>query len=130
PDPGQALRAGADQGLVSSHRRYPRAAPEAAGRAAVDALVETTHTPTREEAWGYVCELTESAQLRRHMQAVEAAMRAYAKRFGEDEQGWAVLGLIHDWDYESGPTPEQHPVRGIAMLRERGWPEELLEDIA
>ena len=57
-------------------------------------------------------------------------MRAYAKRFAEDEQRWAVLGLIHDWDYESGPTPEQHPVRGIGMLRERGWPEELLEDIA
>ena len=92
--------------------------------------METTRTPTREEAWEYVCELTESAQLRRHMQAVEAAMRAYAKRFAEDEQRWAVLGLIHDWDYESGPTPEQHPVRGIGMLRERGWPEELLEDIA
>jgi putative nucleotidyltransferase with HDIG domain len=90
----------------------------------------TAHQPTREEAWEYVCELTESPQLRRHMLAVEAAMRAYARKFGEDEERWAVLGLIHDWDYESGPTLDKHPMRGIEMLRERGWPEDLLEDIA
>jgi predicted hydrolase (HD superfamily) len=64
------------------------------------------------------------------MRAVEAAMRAYARRFGEDEERWGVLGLIHDWDYESGPTAELHPMRGIAMLRERGWPEDILDDIA
>jgi predicted hydrolase (HD superfamily) len=64
------------------------------------------------------------------MLAVEAAMRAYARRFGEDEERWAVLGLIHDWDYESGPTLDKHPMRGIEMLRERGWPEDILEDIA
>jgi putative nucleotidyltransferase with HDIG domain len=90
----------------------------------------TTHQPTRAEAWEYVCELTESPQLRRHMLAVEAAMRAYARRFGEDEERWGVLGLIHDWDYESGPTLDKHPLRGIEMLRERGWPDEILEDIA
>jgi putative nucleotidyltransferase with HDIG domain len=90
----------------------------------------TTHQPTREEAWQFVCELTESPQLRRHMLAVEAAMRAYARKFGEDEERWAVLGLIHDWDYESGPTLDKHPMRGIEMLRERGWPEDILEDIA
>jgi len=90
----------------------------------------TNHTPSREEAWRYVCELTESPQLRRHMLAVEAAMRAYARRFGEDEERWAVLGLIHDWDYESGPTLDKHPMRGIALLRERGWPEDILDDIA
>jgi predicted hydrolase (HD superfamily) len=89
-----------------------------------------THQPTREEAWGLVTEMTQSETLRRHMCSVEAAMRAYAGRFGEDEERWAVLGLIHDWDYESGPTPEQHPQRGIQMLRERGWPEDLLQDIA
>jgi putative nucleotidyltransferase with HDIG domain len=89
-----------------------------------------THRPTREEAWGLVTEMTESETLRRHMRSVEAAMRAYARRFGEDEERWAVLGLIHDWDYESGPSPEQHPLRGIQMLRERGWPEDVLEDIA
>jgi putative nucleotidyltransferase with HDIG domain len=92
--------------------------------------VATTHQPTRAEAWEYVCELTESPQLRRHMLAVEAAMRAYARRFGEDEERWGVLGLIHDWDYESGPTLDKHPMRGIEMLRERGWPDEVLQDIA
>jgi predicted hydrolase (HD superfamily) len=89
-----------------------------------------THRPTREEAWGLVTEMTQSETLRRHMRSVEAAMRAYARRFGEDEERWGILGLIHDWDYESGPTPEQHPRRGIQMLRGRGWPEDLLEDIA
>src|ERR671932_930247 len=89
-----------------------------------------THRPTREEAWALVRELTQSETLRRHMLSVEAAMRAYARRFGEDEERWGVLGLIHDWDYESGPTPQQHPRRGIEMLRERSWPEDLLEDIA
>ena len=87
-------------------------------------------TPTREEAWALVTEMTESEALRRHMRSVEAAMRAYARRFGEDEERWGLLGLIHDWDYESGPTPELHPGRGIAMLRERGWPEDVLQDIA
>jgi putative nucleotidyltransferase with HDIG domain len=89
-----------------------------------------THTPTRDEAWALVTELTGSEALRRHMRSVEAAMRAYARRFGEDEERWGVLGLIHDWDYETGPTPEQHPRRGMQMLRERGWPEEVLQDIA
>jgi putative nucleotidyltransferase with HDIG domain len=89
-----------------------------------------THQPTRAEAWSLVTELTSSETLRRHMLSVEAAMRAYARRFGEDEERWGVLGLIHDWDYESGPTPEQHPTRGMAMLRERGWPEDVLQDIA
>jgi putative nucleotidyltransferase with HDIG domain len=88
------------------------------------------HEPTRQEAWALVTEMTASETLRRHMRSVEAAMSAYARRFGEDEERWAVLGLIHDWDYESGPTPEQHPRRGIEMLRQRGWPEDLLEDIA
>jgi putative nucleotidyltransferase with HDIG domain len=89
-----------------------------------------THEPTREEAWTLVSGITQSETLRRHMRSVEAAMRAYARRFGEDEERWAVLGLIHDWDYESGPTPAQHPQRGIEMLRERGWPDDVLEDIA
>ena len=74
--------------------------------------------------------MTQTEQLRRHMRSVEAAMRAYARRYGEDEERWAVLGLIHDWDYESGPTLDLHPMRGIAMLRERGWPEDILDDIA
>jgi predicted hydrolase (HD superfamily) len=87
-------------------------------------------TPTREQAWELVASMTKTDQLRRHMRSVEAAMRAYARRFGEDEERWAVLGLIHDWDYESGPTLDLHPMRGIQMLRERGWPEDILDDIA
>ena len=87
-------------------------------------------TPTRDEAWELVTSMTQSEQLRRHMRSVEAAMRAYARRFGEDEERWGVLDLIHDWDYESGPTAELHPMRGIEMLREKGWPEDILEDIA
>jgi predicted hydrolase (HD superfamily) len=87
-------------------------------------------TPTREMAWELVQESTKSETLRRHMRSVEAAMRAYARRFGEDEESWSVLGLIHDWDFESGPTLDLHPMRGIAMLREKGWPEDVLQDIA
>jgi predicted hydrolase (HD superfamily) len=90
----------------------------------------STRTPTREETWDLVTSMTKSDQLRRHMRSVEAAMRAYARRFGEDEDRWGVLGLIHDWDYETGPTAETHPMRGIQMLREKGWPEDILEDIA
>ena len=93
-------------------------------------MTTDTHTPTRDEAWALVTELTRSETLRRHMRSVEAAMRAYARRFGEDEERWGVLGLIHDWDYETGPTLDLHPMRGIAMLRERGWPEDVLDDIA
>jgi predicted hydrolase (HD superfamily) len=89
-----------------------------------------THRPTRAEAWALVQESTQSESLRRHMLAVEAAMRAYARRFGEDEDEWGVLGLIHDWDYEQGPDPSQHPTRGIGLLREKGWPEDVLQDIA
>ena len=89
-----------------------------------------TVQPTRDEAWELVTSMTQSEQLRRHMRSVEAAMRVYARRYGEDEERWAVLGLIHDWDYETGPTAELHPTRGIAMLREKGWPEDILDDIA
>ena len=89
-----------------------------------------TTTPTRDEAWELVQGSTKSDQLRRHMRSVEAAMRAYARRFGEDEERWGVVGLIHDWDYESGPTLDLHPMRGIEMLREKGWPEDILQDIA
>jgi predicted hydrolase (HD superfamily) len=85
-------------------------------------------TPTRDEAWELMTSMTPSVQLRRHMRSVEMAMRAYARRFGEDEERWAVLGVIHDWDYESGS--DLHPMRGIAMLRDKGWPEDILDDIA
>ena len=87
-------------------------------------------TPTREDAWQLVLANTRSETLRRHMRSVEAAMRAYARRFGEDEERYAVIGLIHDWDYERHPTLDQHPQDGIEELRELGWPEAYLQDIA
>ena len=87
-------------------------------------------TPTRDDAWALVQESTKTETLRRHMRSVEVAMRAYARRFGEDEERWAVIGLIHDWDYESGPSLDLHPMRGIEMLREQGWPDDYLDDIA
>ena len=86
--------------------------------------------PTRDRAWETLTRYTQSEALRRHALAVEAGTRAYARKFGEDEESWAVLGLIHDWDYESGPTLDLHPMRGIAMLREKGWPDDVLQDIA
>src|SRR5204862_6495698 len=83
-----------------------------------------------EMGWGLGQGSTRSDALRRDMRWVVAAMRAYARQFGGEEESWAVLGLSHDWDYESGPTLDLHPMRGIQMLREQGWPEDVLEDIA
>jgi putative nucleotidyltransferase with HDIG domain len=76
-----------------------------------------------------MCEWTESDSLRKHMLAVEAAMRAYARRFGEDEEKWAVTGLLHDMDYERHPTPDEHPLVGVRELESRGYPEDVLHAI-
>jgi putative nucleotidyltransferase with HDIG domain len=83
----------------------------------------------REEAWNLMCEWTESDSLRKHMLAVEAAMRAYARRFGEDEEKWGVTGLLHDMDYEKHPTPDEHPMVGVRELERRGYPEDVLHAI-
>ena len=83
----------------------------------------------REDAWNLMCEWTESDALRKHMLAVEAAMRAYARRFGEDEERWGVTGLLHDMDYERHPTPAEHPMVGVAELQRRGYPEDVLHAI-
>jgi len=86
---------------------------------------------TRQEAWELVNEFTESESLVRHMLAVEAAMRAYARRYGADEELWATVGLVHDFDYERNPdlSVEGHPVVGSRILRERGWPEEIVRAV-
>jgi len=87
--------------------------------------------PTREEAWQLVNEYTTNPHLVRHMLAVEAAMRAYARKYGEDEELWGIVGLIHDFDYERYPdlTTEGHPVVGSRILRERGWPEDIIRAV-
>jgi putative nucleotidyltransferase with HDIG domain len=75
----------------------------------------------RQAAWELVCEYTQNEALRRHMLAVEAAMRAYARKFGEDEERWGIVGLLHDFDYERWPNPPDHPLQGAAILREKGY---------
>ena len=80
----------------------------------------------REEAWQLVCEYVQNDALRKHMLAVEAAMRFYAKKMGEDEELWAVVGLLHDFDYERWPEPPDHSREGAKILRERGVDEEIV----
>ena len=79
----------------------------------------------REAAWGLLTEFTRSESLRKHAMAVEACVRAYARKFGDDEEKWAVTGLLHDFDYEKYPTAEEHPFKGNAILAERGYPEDI-----
>jgi putative nucleotidyltransferase with HDIG domain len=80
---------------------------------------------SREEAWEILTEFTQSESLRKHALAVEACMRAYARKLGGDEELWGVVGLIHDFDYEKYPSQEEHPYKGNAILAERGWSEEI-----
>ena len=86
--------------------------------------------PTRDDAWELVCEWTESDSLRKHMLAVETAVRAYARKFGADEETWAVAGLVHDLDYERYPDLETgHPRMAIEELRKRGYPDEVIHAV-
>ncbi len=84
---------------------------------------------TREQAYNLMCEWTASDSLRKHMLAVEAAMRFYARKFGEDEEKWAVVGILHDMDYEKHPSKEEHPYQTVKLLREMGEPEEICRAI-
>ena len=93
-----------------------------------------SEVPSREEALALMHEYTDNVNLRKHMYAVEAAMRAYARKYGADEELWGVTGLIHDFDYERWPNDdrsatEEHPSSGVAILRERGWPDEILHAV-
>jgi putative nucleotidyltransferase with HDIG domain len=86
---------------------------------------------SRDDAWALFCEWTASEALRRHVLGVEAAMRAYARRFDEDEELWAVTGLLHDLDYERHPDLETgHPRYAIAELERRGYPQEVIDAVA
>ena len=80
----------------------------------------------REDAWNILCEYTKTEPLRKHALAVEAAMRAYAGKFGGDEERWAMVGLLHDFDFEMHPNPEEHPVKGAQILRDRDVPEDIV----
>jgi putative nucleotidyltransferase with HDIG domain len=79
----------------------------------------------RESAWGLLTEYTQSESLRKHALAVEACMRAYARKLGGDEELWGITGLLHDFDYERWPSPQDHPFRGNQILAEQGWPEQI-----
>jgi putative nucleotidyltransferase with HDIG domain len=90
--------------------------------------------PSREDALALLHEYTASESLRKHMLGVEAAMRAYAEHFGEDAERWGLAGLIHDFDYERYPNAarsptDEHPSSGVKILRERGWPDDILQAI-
>src|SRR6266566_3556195 len=79
----------------------------------------------RERAWGLLTEFTQSESLRKHALAVEACMRAYARKLGGDENLWGVVGLLHDFDYEKWPSLDDHPYKRNEILKERGWPDEI-----
>ena len=90
--------------------------------------------PSRADTLALMHEYTASESLRKHMLAVEGAMRAYAQKFGEDEERWGITGLIHDFDYERFPNnahsaTEEHPSEGVRLLRSKGYPEEILQAI-
>jgi len=90
--------------------------------------------PSRDDAWKVVCEYTESESLRKHMLAVEACVRAYARKNGADEELWGITALLHDFDYEKWPNEghaadKEHPAEGARILRERGYSEELIRAI-
>jgi len=78
---------------------------------------------SRDQAWALVTEYTQSESLRKHMLGVEAAVRGYAGHFGEDEDDWGAVALLHDFDYERYPDQQNHPFRGVEILKEKGYPE-------
>ena len=87
-------------------------------------IVSETHvTLSREDAWALVTEYTQSESLRKHMLAVDAAVRGYARLWGENEEDWGVVALLHDFDYERWPDQQNHPFRGVEILKEKGYPE-------
>ena len=86
-------------------------------------MSETERLPSRDQAWDLLCQYTEKEGLRKHALAVEAAMRYYARLWGEDEELWGRTGLLHDFDYERWPDAENHPYRGNEILAAQGYPE-------
>ncbi|MEP7064961.1 MAG: HD domain-containing protein [Gemmatimonadota bacterium] len=98
------------------------------------ASIASTALPSRNDALALMHEYTASESLRAHMLSVEAAMRAYAARFGEEQERWGLTGLLHDFDYERFPNDahsatDEHPAEGVRILREKGYPEDMLQAI-
>jgi len=89
----------------------------------------TDELMTRDKAWALLTEYTKSESLLKHAMAVEASVRGYARRFGEDENFWGITALLHDFDYERYPDLENHPIRGSEILRAQGWPEPMIRAI-
>src|SRR5205085_7643300 len=85
-----------------------------------------TRLPSRAEAYSLLREFVTNESLVHHCEAVEAAMRAYARKLGEDEEKWGIVGLLHDFDYQRWPNPPDHPLKGSEILRQRGYPEEVI----
>lgn len=81
---------------------------------------------TRQNAHDLLCEYVSDLSLRRHCLSVEAVMRAYSRKLGQDEETWGIVGLLHDFDYERWPTAPEHPLKGSEILRERGYSEEIV----
>jgi predicted hydrolase (HD superfamily) len=97
-------------------------------------MTDTESLPSRSEALALMHEYTASESLRKHMLAVEAAMRAYAQKFDEDEERWGITGLVHDFDYERFPNnahspTDEHPSEGVRILRGKGYPDDILQAI-
>ena len=86
-------------------------------------MPENEPLPSREQAWDLLCQYTEKEALRKHALAVEAAVRHYARLWGEDEELWGITALLHDFDYERWPDAENHPYRGVEILAAQGYPE-------
>jgi predicted hydrolase (HD superfamily) len=86
-------------------------------------------SPSRDDAWQLLTEYTKGESLLKHALAVEAAVRGYARKFGEDEAGWGIVALLHDFDYERWPSLEDHPFRGSEILREKGYPDWVMRAI-
>ncbi len=84
---------------------------------------------SRQEAWNLLCEYTQSESLRKHALAVEACVRAYARKLGGDQELWSITGLLHDFDYERYPEAPHHPLEGSKILRARGYPDEIIQAI-
>jgi len=95
----------------------------------LDEESRTSDLPSRDTAWALLTEYTKSESLRKHALAVEIAVCGYARKFGEDENLWGLVGLLHDFDYERWPSLEDHPYRGAEILRERGYSEVLIRAI-